>query len=248
MPTVILLETDQLDQSLSERAAAPGLLEVAGRPMVRHAVRAFAACGSVDRIVLAGPTAYEAIELPGVDDRVLDDRGPTALLAGLLERYGDAEEWLLWQPNAPLIEPPMLDAFLAHAPLGAAVCGALVRAERVEAAFGELPRLAAHTFVHDRLVMTPLFGLSPACLAPHRELLGQLFGGGGARVELLKRLGVGFAIKLRSGRASLAELAARLGEQVGGPVVMQILPHPELCLKVASRAEHRVARSRLEGR
>jgi hypothetical protein len=64
--------------------------------------------------------------------------------------------------------------------------------------------------------------------------------------ELAKALGVGFAIKLSTGRASVDELARRLSDLLGAPAVIHFAPFPELALRVHGRAEYHLARELLE--
>jgi len=248
MATAILLETDRLDDGLSGRAGAPGLLPAAGRPLVDYAARALAACGDVDRVVLAGPTAYgqHAVATAHIDDTILLDEPLRVLVEAVLERYGDCEELLLWRPNGPLLTTEMVEHFLAHAPAEAAVTVALVRAERVEDQLAELPPVPSTVFGPDAVTFSPLMVIRPAALAAHHALLGRLVAENVAQAELVKTLGVGFSIKLKAGRARLDEVARRMSEVIGAPCVLQMSPHAELVVRVRNRDEYHWVRERLE--
>ncbi|MBI5834455.1 MAG: nucleotidyltransferase family protein [Armatimonadetes bacterium] len=248
MATAILLETDKLDDALSGRAGAPGLLPAAGRPLVDYAARALAACGDVERVVLAGPTAYgqHAVATTHCDETLLLDDPVRTLVESLLERYGDCEELLLWRPNAPLLTTEMVEHFLAHAPAEAAVTVALVRAERVEAEMPDLPPVPTTALGPDNVTFTPLMVIRPAALANHHALLSRLVADSMAQAELVKTLGVGFSIKLKAGRARLDEVARRVSEVIGSPCVLQVAPHAELAVRVRTRAEYHWVRERLE--
>lgn len=246
MATVLLLEVDHLAPALADRAPTPGLLTVAGRPQVRLVARAFAACGDVERIVLVGPAAYREAPLPEIDELLVAERIDADALETLIERFGHAEELLLCPANAPLVTPERVEDFLGRCPRDAAVACLLVRRADVSAQLGELTSLVAHRFGPEELVFAPLLLLQTATLVRHRDLLATVLAGGPNLTELVRRLGVGFAIKLRSGRATLPELAARLSELLGAPCLFQIAPCPELCLRVAGRPELRVARTLLE--
>ena len=248
MATAILLETDRLEDALSGRAGAPGLLPAAGRPLVDYAARALAACGDVERVVLAGPTAYgqHAVATAHVDETLLLDEPLRVVVEALLERYGEDEELLLWRPNGPLLTTDMVEHFLAHAPAEAAVNVALVRAERIEAELPEFPAVPTTALGPDTVHFSPLMSLRPAALANHHALLVRLVAENMAQAELVKTLGVGFSIKLRTGRARLDEVARRVSEVVGSPCVLQMSPYAELAVRVRNRAEYHWVREQLE--
>lgn len=247
MATVILVETDRLDD-LVGRAAAPGLLPLAGLPLVRHAARAFAACGDVDRIVLAGPTVYERAlgDLPEIAESLLLDRSLRHLAEALLDRYGEVDEVILWRANGPLIRPAMIEHFLARAPRAAALTVALVRAERVRAAWPDGPVHLAHTMGNESVVGTTLVCLRPAVLAAHRQLVAAVLHERRLPADLAKLLGVALSLKLSTGRATLAELARRASELLGAPAVVQLAPFPELTVGVRHRAEYHWVRNLME--
>lgn len=246
MACVLLLEIDRLEPALAGRAPAAGLLTVAGRTQVELVARAFAACGDVEAVHLAGPAVY-ADRLPAAVSRFHPAESYTpAALETILEALADADEVFLSPTNLPLLSADAIEAFLARTPRQAGVSCLLVPHADVLERLGELPSLVGHRFGGEPLVFAPLLLVQPAALAPHRELLAAALAGGLNPTELVRRLGVGFAIKLRSGRATLAELAARLGELLGVPCVFQVARCPELCLRVASRAELRTARWLLE--
>ncbi|MBI2299647.1 MAG: nucleotidyltransferase family protein [Armatimonadetes bacterium] len=246
MATAILIECDQLGNGLAGRAPAPGLLPLAGRPLLSYAAQALRRCGDVDRILLSGPTAYRdhPAALDEVDTAVLSDSPLGDRLAGLLEEYGEEPEWLIWPANGPLIEPAMVEHFLAHAPVTAAATWAVVRESRLLAAFPlDWPVLP---FAGEVVAWTGLGVVRPPALLPHTARLQRMLNKEANWVEAVKALGVGFAIKLKAGRASLSEVAQKLGELIGAPCVVQFSPYAELALRVRSRAEHHAARARLE--
>jgi hypothetical protein len=249
MATVILLETDRLEDSLAGRAAAPGLLPVGGRPLVYWAARAFAACGDVEKIVLAGPTAYDKqpAALAAVDETLLLDAPLRDLAEAVLERYGEAEELLIWRPNAPLITPEMVEHFLAHAPADAALTVAMVRAGKAREVYpaGEEP--PAYALRGESVVFPLLLSLKPAAVTAQMALLRRLISDHLVQSELAKLLGVGLAIAFKSGRATALDLAKRAGELLGAPAVLLFSPYGELALRVRNRAEYHLVRDRLEG-
>ncbi len=247
MTTAVLIEVEALEDELAGRAAAPGLLPLCGRPTVTYPARALRACGNVDRLVLAGPRVYDkhSAALDEVDQTVLADGPLGDLVDDVLERCGDGE-LLFWPANAPLLTVDMVERFLAGAPLEAAATWSVVREERVVSAFPGHDRGAAHNFAGDRLMFGGLGCVRADVLAPKRATLRRLLGRSVSKSELVKMLGVGFAIKVQNGRASLEELVERVAESVGAPCVAEILPDPELAFRVRSRHEHHVARDRME--
>lgn len=250
MPTVVLLEIDALDDELAGRAPAPGLLPLAGHPMVTYAARAFRGCGDVDQLVLAGPDDYrtQPAALAEFDAEPLLAPTVAERVDLALDRYAASDELLFWPANAPLLTPDAVECFLSHAPTGAGLCWSCVRQSRVEAAFGELPHLPKHRFGADLLALGSLGAVRPAALDGQRDLVRKMLGQPLVKSELIKLLGVGFAIKFSSFRATLSDLMTKIGDVLGTDCVATILPHPELCFRVRNRAEHHLARARLEER
>ena len=249
MATAILLELDQLADDLSGRAPAAGLLPVVGRPLVCHAAEPFRALGDVDRLVLCGPSVYRQhpAALDVVDDALLADGSLGDQLAILFEQYQDQDELLLFPTNAPLATPEMLERFLAHAPRDAAVTWAVVRHERAAATFADAGvQWDPQPFAGEQLVWTLLGCVRPALLSGQLDAIRRVFNNDVNRVEAVMALGMGLAIKLGAGRASLAELARKVGELLDAPCVLEISPDAELALRVRNRAEHHAARARLE--
>lgn len=248
MAIAVLLEADRLDEALTPRAATPGLLPAAGRPLVDHSARVLASLGDVSRVVLAGPTAYrEQLDtLTGIDDAILLDAPLGSLVDALLERYGEAEELLLWRPNAPLLRPEMVELFLANAPLGAGLTFAVVREERYRQQFAELGEPSTGHLGPERIVWSPLMLVSPRVLGAHRQLLSRLLSDTVVHAELAKALGVGFAIKFTTGRATADELARRVGELLEAPCVIEFSPYAELAVRVRTRGDYHVVRNVLE--
>ncbi|NUP99165.1 MAG: NTP transferase domain-containing protein [Armatimonadetes bacterium] len=248
MPTVVLFETDRLEDELATRAAAPGLLPLGGLPLLSYAARAFRACGDVTRVVLAGSTGYagHGAALAEVDESLLLDGATGTRLQAVLDQYGGENELLFWPPNAPLVRPEMVEHFLAHAPVQAALTWALVREERMLQIFPDGLDVPRHGFDGLNLAITPLGLVRPAAIETQRPLLNRLVGTELNRGELIKMLGMGFAIKFQARRAPLDEVVRRLSEALSLPCLAQILPFPELAFRVRNRAEHHLARARLE--
>ncbi|MCC7493441.1 MAG: nucleotidyltransferase family protein [Fimbriimonadaceae bacterium] len=247
MPTAVLVEWGELDDDLASRAPAPGLLPLAGRPLVQWAAETLRACGDVDRLVLSGPPAYaaqtQALDL--FDDAHLLAARPAARLEALLEYCAGDDELLLWPTNSPLLRVEMVEQFLTHAPLDAAVAWTMVRQERFEQTFPGL-RLSGQRLGGDLLAPGLLGLVRPAELTTRGAVLRRLLASDNPKTELGRLLGVGFAIKFGAGRATLEEVVRRVGEAIGLAAVVQVMPHAELAFAVRSRQAHQLARQRLE--
>jgi len=250
MPTVVLLEIDALEDELAGRAASPGLLPLAGHPMVTYAARAFRACGNVTEIAVAGPEAYreQPAALAELDGAPILAESVAERVDLALDRFADRDELLFWPANAPLLTPEAIESFLTHAPVSAGLCWSCVRHSRVQSDFPELETLPQHKFGTETFCLGGLGSVKPAAIAEQRDLLRRMLGQPLTKGELTKLLGVGFAIKYASARASLTDLMNKISEVLGVECVATILPHPELCFRVRNRAEHHVARAMLEER
>ena len=250
MPTVVLLEVDPLDDELAGRAPSAGLLPLAGHPMVTYAARAFRACGDIDEIRLAGPDAYrgQAAALADIDGEPLIAETVAERVDLALDQLSDRDELLFWPANAPMLTPEAVESFLANAPTTAGLIWSCVRESRVEKTFDGVVHLPVHHFGGDSLVLGGLGCVKPEAVAEHRDLLRRMLGQQLVKSELVKLLGVGFAIKFTSNRATLSDLMLKIGEVLGVDCVASILPYAELCFRVRNRAEHHQARAWLEAR
>ncbi len=249
MATVILLDCDQLEPELAGRAPASGLLPLSGRPLVRYAAEAFRLCGDIDKVVLAGPTVYapHASLLTEVDETMLSDSPIEERVEAVLDRFADESELLFWPANGPLIRPETVEQFLEAAPVGAGVCWSLVRAERFQQTYPQGTDVPRHALGGEEVVVGSLGLVNPRAVAPQRELLRRVLRKEFGRGDLLRMLGVGFAIKFQAGRAGLEELTRRISEVLRLDCLLAILPQAELAFRVRSRSEHHLARACLEG-
>lgn len=247
MAVAVVVDADTLDSGLAEHAAAAGLLPAAGRPLALHVIDALRGCGNIERVVLAGSFAYRdhRAVLDAVDDVWLTEVTGGALIASAFDRWGDAEEWLWWPPNAPLVSTMALEHWLRHAPTKVALNLAAVREARIRAALPGLDDTQARSFAGEVVAFAPPVLLRPGELSAHGEVVRAWLAEGSA-TDKLGVLGTSFSIKVTTGRAGLSEICGRLGQRLDSRCAVTLVPFGEWVLRVTDRNAYHLARGWLE--
>jgi GTP:adenosylcobinamide-phosphate guanylyltransferase len=201
------------------------LIEVGGEPMLLRVLRALAASAAVGRIVVAIDRADVLAGFPelGKELAVMPAaRGPSASVAAALAREGTP--LLVTTADHALLQAAWVDELLVTAARDATADAflALARSEAVLAAAPGTQRTWLR-FSDGAYSGCNLFLLrTPASLGVVR-LWQQLEAERKRPLTLLRRLGLGYALRYRFGWLSLAQALTRLGRLAGArlaPVVL----------------------------
>lgn len=200
------------------------LIEVGGEPMLMRVLRALAASAGVARVVVSIDRAEVMAGFPEVGKPVVatsSASGPSASVAAALEREG--APLLVTTADHALLQPGWIDEFLlkTRSDVESDAFVALARSEAVLAAAPHTARTWLR-FQDGAFSGCNLFLLrSPASLGIVR--LWQQFEAERKRpLAMLGRLGLGYVLRYRLGRLSLAQALGRIGE-LGGARVAPVL-------------------------
>jgi len=196
------------------------LIDIGGRAMIEHVVAALAASARVTRIVICidRPEILEpltGLRAPACGKPVATMRaasGPSASVAAAMRQEGTP--LLVVTGDHPLLRPVWIDAFLAACPAQADVVGALAREAAVRAAAPDTRRTWL-AFSDGTFSGCNLFLMRRPAARGAVELWQQLEAGRKKPLRMLRRLGIGYALRYRFGRLRLDAALARLGALSG---------------------------------
>jgi molybdopterin-guanine dinucleotide biosynthesis protein A len=212
------------------------LLDVGGRPMLAWVLDALAGADSIGRVILVGPEPGPELEIER-PAAVVADQGSLFgnLLAGvdvLRELEPQAEQMAVCSGDIPLIEPYMVDDYLALCrDASIDVYYAIIERSVMEARFPgsrrSYVRLTDGEFAGaDVLVARPAIAYS------RRELWTELTNMRKHALRQARRVGVRTLVRLLLHRLSLAEAERRVSVAFGVTGRAIVAPYPELAMDV----------------
>lgn len=196
------------------------LIDIGGRTMIERVVAALAASPSVGRIVICIERPELLAGLPGLRapactkplETMPAAAGPSASVAAALEREGTP--LLVVTGDHPLMRPEWIEAFVAGAAADADVAVALSRRNAVMSAVPDTQRTWLR-FSDDWYSGCNLFLMRGPAARGVVGLWQQIEAERKRPVRMIVRLGVGYALRYTTGRLSLSDALARLGELSG---------------------------------
>lgn len=196
------------------------LIDIGGRTMIEHVVAALAASTRVKRIVICTDRPEMLEPLAGLHAAALAKpvammraaSGPSASVAAAMQQEGTP--LLVVTGDHPLLQPAWIDAFLAACPEEADVVVALARKAAVCASAPDTRRTWLE-FTDGTFSGCNLFLMRRAAAQGLVGLWQQLEAGRKRPLQLLRRLGIGYALRYKIGRLSLEAALARLGQLSG---------------------------------
>jgi GTP:adenosylcobinamide-phosphate guanylyltransferase len=203
------------------------LIEIGPATMIERVVGALAASTRIARIVIAIDRPELLAALPGLAapasrvgwTTIATAAGPSATVASALERFG--APLVVTTADHALLEPAWIDEFLAHCPVEADVAIALARRDAVEAA-APATRRTWLRFADGDYSGCNLFLLASERAAAVVALWRRLEADRKRPLRMMRRLGLGFALRYAVGRLGWTQAAARLGALAGGVRIAKV--------------------------
>lgn len=203
------------------------LIEVDGQTMVERVVNALAKLPQVTRIVVMIETPALLDSLPAL--RALGERvlsapaagSPSLSVAAALEQFGTP--LLVTTADHALLQPEWLQYFLDHCPDHRDVCVALARREQVLAAVPDTQRTWLR-FADGHFSGCNMFYLATPRAAGVVQFWRGLESDRKHPWRMLRRVGLGSALRYLFGKLSLREAVQRIGARSGAMAAIVELP------------------------
>ncbi|HEY3398685.1 MAG TPA: nucleotidyltransferase family protein [Armatimonadota bacterium] len=236
LPALILAGGDRPEKvALHFGLSHKALTLVAGEPVIARVVRALQDAAGVSEVVVASSCAELAAVLPP-DMVVVAPAGGEFLdtLHAGFRHFAESEHLLLCTCDLPLLTPEAVDDFLAQAlDTHTELCYSIVEGGRLTHLPGSgqrlLIRLQEGAFTGGNLVC-----LSRSFVMQEGARVSQAFAGRKSPLALARMLGVGFILRLLSGRLSLAQIRAKAERLMGVPVGVIDSHYAEVCFDIDS--------------
>lgn len=194
-----------------------GLVPVAGKPMVEWVVDAMRAAGTIVEIAVVVPTAeHLGAWADKVDKLVVSDGAFIDNVLAGVDSFRNDRAVLVTTGDLPALTSAAVDDFVTRSlAAGADFSYPLVPREAMEEQFPGSER----TYV--RLVNGSVTGgnmmvLAPTLVHENRQIGQRLFDTRKSPIKMATVIGLPFIIKLLAGRLDPADVAAKMGELLGG--------------------------------
>ncbi len=223
-------------------ASHKALIEIAGRTMIEHVVDALARAPEVSRIVivierpeiLAGlpglqaPACLKAVTtMPAAD-------GPSASVGAALRALGTP--LLVTTGDHPLLRAEWISDFIARSPNEADVSVALSDRVAIETAVPDTQRTWLR-FSDGDFSGCNIFLMRRPAAAGVVRLWQQIEAERKHPIRMILRLGVGYALRYKTGRLRLSDALKRLGELAGARIAEVVMPDGRAAVDVDKPAD-----------
>ncbi|MBX6378835.1 MAG: nucleotidyltransferase family protein, partial [Clostridia bacterium] len=226
-----------------EEVPFEALIDVAGRPMVRHVVEALAAARSVAGIVVVGPARLLRPHLPAEVILVEPGGNLVASMRNGFRALAEKRPCLVVASDIPLVTGAMLDEFVeACRSTGASLCCPIVPREVCESRFPEVRRTYA-SLREGTFTLGNCFYVAPEAREPVLAQLEVFYALRKRPLRLARQLGLRMIVKYLLRTASLGELEALAAARLGVPARAVVCRHPEIGVDVDKPADLILARS-----
>lgn len=204
-------------------ASHKALIEIAGRTMIEHVVGALARTPEVARIVIVieRPDILEGLaglRAPACEKPVTTlpaAAGPSASVAAALAELGTP--LLVTTGDHPLLRPEWISRFIADSAAEADVTVALAGRSAIEAAVPDTQRTWLR-FSNGDFSGCNIFLMRRPAAAGVVRLWQQIEAERKHPLRMVLRLGIGYALRYKTGRLSLRDALRRLGELAGARI------------------------------
>lgn len=209
--------------------AVKGLVPVAGKPMVEWVVDALKAADSIADISVVVPTAENLGPWADkVDKLVVSRRSFIDNLVAGVDAFRNDRHVLVTTGDVPALTPEAVDDFVTRSlEQGADVSYPLVRKEDMQRQFPGSER----TFIRiegGAVTGGNMMVLSPDVVYRNRDIGQRLFDTRKSPVRMAKVIGVGFILKLLTGRLKPSDVESKMEQLLGGHCVAVYTPHASI--------------------
>jgi molybdopterin-guanine dinucleotide biosynthesis protein A len=191
------------------------LIQIGGRTMLERVVSALVDVPEVARVVVAIERPELVAALPAMPKAVTAmpaSSGPSASVAAALDAH--RTPMLVTTADHALLRAAWISEFLSKVPTAADAVVALARKDAVTAAAPNTQRTYLR-FADGDYSGCNLFLLSTPAAGRVVRLWQDIEAQRKRPVQMLRRLGIGYALRYRLGRLTLAQALGRLGELAG---------------------------------
>ena len=226
------------------------LIDLAGKPLVRHSVEPLLKARTVRRVVVVGPKAELEQALAGLDVDVVPPVGDIFdnVLAGcrhLSAGGADPGLVLVAAADVPLLTPDIIDGLVRMClERGGDVFYPVASRETMEAGFPGTKRTYG-TLREGTFTGGNLFVVRAAVLERVAREAKALIEARKDAVKMALTLGVGFVLRLLLGRLSIAALERHVGRKFGFVARAVIVPWAEIGIDVDKPADLDLVRAHL---
>lgn len=208
-----------------------GEVLVAGRPMLHWVVNALLAATSIERVIVVGPAAIIP-EHPKVVSAEVGDTMWDSLDSGLGYLREDVDRVLIVTGDIPLISGPMIDAFVASAPMDADLVYPVVTKVRTLEKYPDTKR--TYVRLAQGMVVTGgnLALANPRTLPQIEARAKLLISHRKSPWRLAQDLGLMLLLRFVTGRLTIVEAERRVSAIFGIKGRVLECPYPEIGVDV----------------
>lgn len=194
-----------------------GLVPIAGKPMVEWVVDAMRASEAIAEIAVVLPTAeHLGAWADKVDKLVVSDGAFIDNVLAGVDSFRNDRAVLVATGDLPALTPAALDDYVVRSlGAGADFSYPLVPKEAMEEQFPGAQRTYVK-LVNGSVTGGNMMLLAPSLVHNNREIGQRLFETRKSPVNMARVIGVGFILKLLAGRLDPTDVAAKMGELLGG--------------------------------
>lgn len=231
MTDAIILAGGGPEPGLGPTVANKGFLNVAGRPLLAHVLRAVRGVRGIGTVAVVGPEA--AVRAVSGDVVIVPDQG--GIMDNIVRALGvlvTRDPVLVVASDIPLLTSAVVEDFLAACAKDSAdFYYAIVPQDAIERAFPgarkTFVRVTEGTFCGGSVML-----FNPAVVDRVRTFVERILAARKKPWLLAQLFGWSIVMKFASGRLTIEEMEAKVRELLGITARAVIVPHPELALDV----------------
>jgi len=220
------------------------LIEVAGKPMVQHVIKAVENSNKINKIVILGPK--EIAEITNNRYEVIKPVGK--LIENIkegFESFSDQDHIFLTTADIPLVTPKIITGFIEKCEKETSyeLFYPLISKKKNEEIFPGVERTYVHlkegTYTGGNFVL-----VSPKIIKGPMEWYGNMLSLRKKPFKMSKMLGLKFVLKLLFRKLSISETEKRISEIIGHKCKALIIEYPEISFDVDKPSDLKMMREK----